>query len=52
MEHKRFTDQDIGISGVVPDGWVQVAFRIRAFQVHRDDVIVDEWIGHLEYRYQ
>jgi SagB-type dehydrogenase family enzyme len=23
MEHKRFTNQDIGISGVVPDGWVE-----------------------------
>ena len=23
MEHKRFTDKDIGISGFVPDGWVQ-----------------------------
>jgi hypothetical protein len=23
MKHKRFTDKDIGISGVVPDGWVQ-----------------------------
>jgi len=23
MEHKRFTDTDMGISGVVPDGWVQ-----------------------------
>jgi hypothetical protein len=23
MEHKRFTNTDIGISGVVPAGWVQ-----------------------------
>jgi len=23
MEYKRFTNQDIGISGVVPDGWVE-----------------------------
>jgi SagB-type dehydrogenase family enzyme len=23
MKHKRFTNKDIGISGVVPDGWVQ-----------------------------
>jgi hypothetical protein len=23
MKHKRFTNQEIGISGVVPDGWVE-----------------------------
>jgi len=23
MKHKRFTNRDIGVSGVVPDGWVQ-----------------------------
>jgi hypothetical protein len=23
MEHKRFTNTDIGIRGVVPDGWLQ-----------------------------
>ena len=24
MEHKRFTNQDTGISGVQPEGWVEV----------------------------
>ena len=37
MKHKRFTDKDIGISGVVPAGWGQVDPGIWARQASETD---------------